>query len=357
MIFLKNKNKKIKIKKNTRLVDVINTLSDDVGKDIISAYVNNKIVDLNYNLTEDSVIKPIYLEDDESLNIIRHSCAHLLAHAIKLLYKDVNIAIGPVIKNGFYYDFSIKHILTINDFDIIEKKMSELVKEKIPIIKYVITKSVALDLFKNEKFKIEIINNLKPNTPIVYYKQKNFIDLCKGPHVINTKYLKNFKLIKLSGAYWKNNSNNEMLKRIYGTAWDNNKKLNDYIIYLNEIKKRDHKYLGPKLNLFHFQKDSPGVIFWNTKGWKIYIIIINYLRILLNKNNYQEVNTPSILNSNIFEKSGHMDKFSENIFKYYNNNNVSILKPMICPCHIQIFNKKIKSYKELPLRLFEFGLI
>lgn len=326
--------------------------------DIVCAYINNKLVDINYEVTEDVNVEFINCHDEKSRDVLRHSCAHLLAHAVKILYPNTQISIGPVIKDGFYYDFLFEKKITEENLKDIESKMIELSNKDILIEKHFISRKDAYHIFQGEKYKIEILKKIDDKSIISYYKQDDFIDLCNGPHVPSTKYLKYFKLLKISGAYWQGNSKNEMLQRIYGTAWEKENELNSYLNYLKEVKFRDHKKIGLKLNLFNFNKDAPGVVFWNPKGWIIYNEIIKYIRNILNKSHYQEIKTPTMLNLKLFEKSGHLEKFSKNMFIYKDkelNSVPSLLKPMSCPCHVQFFNSTPKSYKDLPYRVSEFG--
>lgn len=292
----------------------------------------------------------------KSINILRHSCAHLLAHSISNLFKDVKFSVGPVIKNGFYYDFYYNGKISFNDLKNIENEMFNLSNCKIDIQKEEVSKEYAINIFYSNKYKKDIITKLDDNKIISIYNQNSFIDLCKGPHINNTKNLKYFKIIKISGAYWKNDKSNEMLYRIYGTCWNNKKSLISYINKTNKIKNLDHRIIGKKLNLFDFYNHSPGLVFWNRFGWSLFKKIKMYILFVLNKTNYYEVNTPVMNGYYLFDKSGHISKFSENMFIYSFNNSTYVLKPMNCPCHISIFNNFYKkSYKNLPFRISEFG--
>ena len=352
MIIILNNNQVI-IEKSDIIIRKYNNFNIN---NYICVSINNIIYDFESNISNNSSVYFINLNNKKSLNIIRHSCAHLLAHAITNLYNNVKLAFGPVIKDGFYYDFLLDKRLTNDDLSIIENEMKRISECNINILRFSISFSEANKLFKNEPYKIEILHKLK-NKNITYYKQDNFIDLCLGPHIKNTNILKYFKLLKISGAYWNNNKKNKMLYRIYGTAWESYEKLTKYCIKLDNIKKYDHKKLGHQLCLFDFYNYAPGVVFWNKNGWIIYKKIINYIRCILKSNRYIEVNTPMMLNISLFNKSGHMNKFNKYIFQYKDESkNISVLKPMNCPCHISIFqhfNKK--SYKDLPFRIAEFG--
>lgn len=337
------KDEKIKLFKNT-------------FKSFISTYLNGKIKDMTYESTQNSAIYFISLNNSKALKIIRHSCAHLLAHALINIYKDIKLSIGPVIKNGFYYDFFSYIKLSFLELKKIEKEMFNLVEKKFFITRFDIDKKTAKNLFMNNKYKKEIIENITENNIISIYKQDNFTDLCRGPHLPNVSFLKFFKLTKISGAYWKNNSKNEMLYRIYGTAWESKKNLSKYINKINNLKECDHRILGKNLNLFDFYKHSPGVVFWNKNGWTIYTNIKTFIKELLRTFNYLEVNTPAMTGPLLFKKSGHIDKFIDNMFICNIKNNINVLKPMNCPCHIELFNNFYKkSYKNLPFRISEFG--
>lgn len=348
LIFINNN--KLNLRKTTNIKKVILQ-----NQNIACININDTIMEKKHAGVINSSILLISLNNPKILNILRHSCAHLMAHAIQNIYKNVKFAIGPVIKNGFYYDFFLNK--KINDHAIIKitKEMTTLVKKQLNIVRYNIRLNNAKKIFIKNKYKTEILNTIHDNA-ISCFKQGNFIDLCRGPHVKNTKVIKYFKLLKISGAYWKNNNNNDMLYRIYGTAWNKKTKLQSFLISNEKTNHIDHKKIGTQTNLFCFDEHSTGVVFWNKNGWFIYKKIINYIRSFAFKNRYNEVNTPLILNSFLFNKSGHIDKFSSNMFKYESNNQTDILKPMNCPCHINIFNNFYKkSYKDLPFRISEFG--
>ncbi len=354
MIEIKIENFNLLFEKSIILKDLISIIKI-TNSNIIAATVNAKIVDLNYLINEYSDIVFLRLNDNNTLNILRHSCAHLLAHSLKLLFNNVNISIGPVIKDGFYYDFFCKEKITNSHLPEIEKKMHEIAKKEINIEKIFFSYEKAIIFFSNDKYKLRLIDKIDKNEIITAYKQNSFVDLCKGPHIPNTKFLKYFKLLRVAGAYWEGNSKNEMLYRIYGTIWNTENELNEYINNLEAIKNNDHRKIGKELDLFHFRKEASGVVFWHPKGWKIYISIINYIRKIFEEEGYLEVNTPVKLDRKLFEKSGHIEKFKNNMFEIEHNNVNYILKPMNCPCHIDIFNNSTKSYRNLPLRIAEFG--
>lgn len=323
--------------------------------DVVCISINDIIKKFNSKENINCSILLIYINNIKILNILRHSTAHLMAHAIKNIYKKIFFATGPVIKNGFYYDFFLKKKINNNDLKKIENYMQLIVKNKLKIIRYNINIANAKKLFKNNKYKLEILNKINKKK-VSLYKQGSFIDLCLGPHITNTSFIKNFKLLKVSGAYWQNNKNNDMLTRIYGTSWNKKESFKNFINLITNEKNVDHKKIGYTLNLFCFDEKSQGVTFWNKNGWTIHKNLINYLKKNVLKSNFIEVNTPIIINESLFEKSGHIAKFTDNMFKYEEKNTKDFLKPMNCPCHITIFNNfSKKSYKDLPYRIAEFG--
>jgi threonyl-tRNA synthetase len=329
-----------------------------LARDAILGNVDDIPVDLSYLVDQNAKVKIITSQDPEALEILRHSTAHLLAHAVKELFPDVKLAIGPAIENGFYYDFSSPTHFTEEDLAKIEVKMHELVKRDIKIERKNLSHEKALELFskRNEKYKVEMINELAEGEEISVYQQGDFIDFCRGPHVPSTGKLKVFKLTKIAGAYWRGNSMNEMLQRIYGTAWATEKELKNYLEFIEEAKKRDHRLLGKKMDLFHLQEEAPGLVFWHANGWTIYQVIRNFIAKKVREFGYQEVSTPIILDSSLWEKSGHWDKFGQqHMFITQSENRVYAIKPMNCPGHLQIFKQGIKSYRDLPLRYAEFN--
>lgn len=308
-------------------------------------------------LQKESIMTIIREQDKESLEIIRHSTAHLLAQAVKILFPTAQVTIGPVIADGFYYDFAYERPFTPEDLQHIEQKMRELAAQNLIIARQELPRAAAIDFFlkQGEPYKVEIIRELPESEPISVYRQGDFTDLCRGPHVPSTGKLHAFKLMKVSGAYWRGNANNAALQRIYGTAWATEKELEAYLYRLAEAEKRDHRKIGKQQDLFHTQEEAPGMVFWHEKGWVLYRIIENYIRNQLKESGYQEVCTPQILEKSLWEKSGHWEKFGSLMFTTHSENHDYAIKPMNCPGHIQIYNQGLKSYRDLPVRLAEFG--
>jgi threonyl-tRNA synthetase len=339
------------------VADVAMDIGAGLAKAALAGNVNGTIVDMSYVMDTDSDLAIITDKSDEGLDIIRHSTAHLLAYAVKALFPEAQVTIGPVIENGFYYDFSYKRAFTPEDLEKIEAKMTELAKKDEPVTRKVMPRDEAVAYFKsiNEDYKAEIIASIPANEDVSLYTEGNFTDLCRGPHVPNTGKLKAFKLMKVAGAYWRGDSNNEMLQRIYGTAWRNKDELKAYLFQLEEAEKRDHRKLGKQLNFFHMQDDAPGMVFWHPKGWALWQQIEQYMRQMFIDYGYQEVRTPSVLDKSLWEKSGHWQNYHDNMFVTASENRDYAVKPMNCPGHIQIFNNHLHSYRDLPLRLAEFG--
>ena len=337
--------------------DVAADIGPGLAKAALAGKINDQVLDTSYVIENDVQLSIITDRDAEGLEVIRHSTAHLLAQAVKSLFPKAQVTIGPVIDDGFFYDFSYAESFTPEDLVAIEKKMAELVKANISIQRSVKSRNEAVQFFREmgEEYKAEIIESIPSDEDLSLYQQGDFIDLCRGPHVPSTGKLKSFKLMKLAGAYWRGDSNNEMLQRIYGTAWANKKDLKAYLHRLEEAEKRDHRKLGKQLNFFHMQEEAPGMVFWHDRGWIIYQQIEQYVRKVLVANNYQEVRTPQVVDRSLWEKSGHWDKFSDMMFTTHSENRDYAVKPMNCPCHIQIFNTGLKSYRDLPLRMAEFG--
>lgn len=328
-----------------------------LAKAALAGKVNSKLVDTSFLIESDSDLAIITDKSDDGLDIIRHSTAHLLAYAVKELFPDCQVTIGPVIDNGFYYDFSYKRPFTPEDLLAIEKKMAELAKKDEQVTRKVLPRDEAVAYFKsiNEHYKAEIIASIPANEDVSLYSEGNFTDLCRGPHVPNTGKLKAFKLMKLAGAYWRGDSNNEMLQRVYGTAWRNKEELEAYLFQLEEAEKRDHRKLGKQLDYFHMQDDAPGMVFWHPRGWSIWQEVEQYMRQMFKDYNYQEVRTPTIMDKTLWEKSGHWQNYRDNMFVTKSENRDYAVKPMNCPGHVQIFNSALHSYRDLPLRLAEFG--
>lgn len=316
-----------------------------------------KLVDTSYLIEQDVDLAIITDKNEEGLDVIRHSTAHLLAYAVKELFPDAQVTIGPVIENGFYYDFSYKRPFTPDDLAAIEKKMAELAKKDEKVERKVLPRDEAVAYFKsiNEHYKAEIIASIPSNEDVSLYSEGGFTDLCRGPHVPNTGKLKAFKLMKLAGAYWRGDSNNEMLQRVYGTAWRNKDELEAYLHMLEEAEKRDHRKLGKQLDFFHMQDDAPGMVFWHPKGWSIWQEVEQYMRNKFKEYGYDEVRTPTVMDRTLWEKSGHWQNYHDNMFTTKSENRDYAVKPMNCPGHIQIFNSTLHSYRDLPLRLAEFG--
>ena len=340
------------------VADVALDIGPGLAKAALAGKIDGELVDTSYLITADSNLAIVTNRDDEGLEVIRHSAAHLLANAVKELFPKAQVTIGPVIEDGFYYDFSFERAFTPEDLTAIEKKMSELVKADLKVQRKVLSRDEAISSFRDqgEAYKAEIIEGIPETDEIGLYQQGDWADLCRGPHVPSTGHLKSFKLMKVAGAYWRGDSNNEMLQRIYGTAWGDKKALKAYLYRLEEAEKRDHRKFGKSLDLFHFQEEAPGMVFWHADGWTLNRTVRNYIRERLAENNYQEINTPQIVDRSLWEKSGHWDKYRENMFTVGDEENrVYAVKPMNCPCHVQVYNRKLHSYRDLPLRLSEFG--
>lgn len=336
-------------------------LAADIGSGLsrvaLAGRVDGVLVDLSYLLNRDHKVAIITEREPEGLEIIRHSCAHLLAHAVKELFPSAQVTIGPVIENGFYYDFSYERPFTVQDLELIEQRMTAIVKRQLPVFREMMDRDQAVNYFLGlgEKYKAEIIRSIPTHEPLSLYRQGEFVDLCRGPHIPNTARLKVFKLMRVAGAYWRGDSKNEMLTRIYGTAWANKEDQQFYLTQLEEAAKRDHRKLGKLLDLFHIQDEAPGMVFWHPKGWAIWQVIEQYLRQVYQDNGYQEVRCPQILDRTLWERSGHWQNFQKNMFTTVSDDRDYAIKPMNCPGHVQIFNQGIKSYRDLPLRYGEFG--
>jgi len=339
------------------VADVASNIGAGLARAALAGKVNGNLVDTSYLINDDADLAIITERDAEGIDLIRHSTAHLLAYAVKELFPDAQVTIGPVIENGFYYDFSYKRPFTPEDLQAIENKMTELAKKDEQVTRKVLPRDEAVAYFKSigEHYKAEIIASIPAGEDVSLYSEGKFTDLCRGPHVPSTGKLKAFKLMKLAGAYWRGDSNNEMLQRVYGTAWGKKEDLDSYLHMLEEAEKRDHRKLGKQLNLFHMQDDGPGMVFWHPRGWSLWQEIEQYMRAKFVEYDYQEVRTPTILDKTLWEKSGHWENYRENMFTTASENRDYAVKPMNCPGHVQIFNSGLHSYRDLPMRLAEFG--
>ncbi|SFV82393.1 Threonyl-tRNA synthetase [hydrothermal vent metagenome] len=337
--------------------EVAKSIGSGLAKATLAGKVNGELVDASHVIDTDSSVSIITAKDEEGLEVIRHSTAHLLAQATQMLYPEAQVTIGPVIDNGFFYDFAYKDGFSEGDLAKIEKNMNHLVKQNLKIERSEMSRDEAVQFFKDkgEHYKAEIIESIPADQTLSLYQQGDFIDLCRGPHVPSTAKLKAFKLMKLAGAYWRGDSNNEMLQRVYGTAWASKDDLKDYLYRLEEAEKRDHRKIGKTQDLFHMQEEAPGMVFWHEKGWTLYQIVEQYMRGVFRDNDYKEVHTPQLIDRTLWEKSGHWDKFGDAMFTTSSENRDYAVKPMNCPAHIQIYNQGLKSYRDLPLRLAEFG--
>ena len=339
------------------VMEVAQSIGSGLAKATLAGKLDGKLVDASTLIENDATLQIVTSKDEEGVDVIRHSTAHLLAQAVKELFPQAQVTIGPVIENGFYYDFAYERPFTPEDLAAIEKKMQQLADQDYPVKRTVLPRDEAVKFFRNqgEEYKAEIIESIPANEDLSLYEQGGFTDLCRGPHVPSTGKLKAFKLMKIAGAYWRGNSDNEMLQRIYGTAWGDKKELQAYLHRLEEAEKRDHRKLAKTLDLFHSQEEAPGMVFWHDKGWTIYQQVEQYIRQKLRTNGYGEVRTPQVVDRSLWEKSGHWDKFGDMIFTTHSEHRDYAIKPMNCPCHVQIYNQGIKSYRDLPIRLAEFG--
>ena len=337
--------------------DVAADIGPGLAKAALAGKIDDRMVDTSYVIEQDAKLSIITDRDEEGMEVIRHSTAHLLAQAVKELFPEAQVTIGPVIENGFYYDFAYKRTFTPEDLEKIENKMAELARQDFQVSRKTMPRDEAIDFFRDmgEDYKAEIISDIPQGETISLYRQGEFIDLCRGPHVPSTGKLKAFKLMKVAGAYWRGDSDNEMLQRIYGTAWKDKKALKAYLHRLQEAEKRDHRKIGKVMNLFHTQEQAPGMVFWHDNGWRVYLQIQDYIRDKLRDHGYQEVHTPSVIDRSLWERSGHWEKFHDDMFITESETRTFAIKPMNCPAHIQIYNQGLKSYRDLPLRLAEFG--
>ncbi|HIA61054.1 MAG TPA: threonine--tRNA ligase [Pelagibacterales bacterium] len=341
--------------------EIAEKISKSVAKEAIAFKVNDEIQDLSHCIEKDAQVEIIKKDNVAALEIIRHDCAHIMAEAVQALFPNTQVTIGPAIENGFYYDFAKEEPFTVNDFDKIEKKMLEIIDQGKNFTREVWTRDQAINFFskRGENYKTELINDLDTDETITIYKQGEWLDLCKGPHMPSTKYIgKAFKLMKVAGAYWRGDSSNAMLTRIYGTAWRNEKELTEYLNQLEEAEKRDHRKLGKEMDLFHFQEEAPGAVFWHPKGWELFQSLINYMRKRQDQAGYVETNTPDLLDISLWETSGHWEKFGGNMFTTEaKEGRIFAIKPMNCPGAVEIYKQGLKSYRDLPLRISEFGKV
>ena len=337
--------------------EIAESIGAGLAKAALAGRVDGALVDTSYLVSRDAEVAIVTERDEDGIEVLRHSCAHLMAQAVQRLFPKAQVTIGPVIEDGFFYDFAFERPFTPEDLEAIEKSMNEIVKENLEVERSVVPREEAIKLFKEmgEDYKVEIIESIPGDENLSFYRQGEFIDLCRGPHVPSTGKFKAFKLTNVAGAYWRGDSTNEMLQRVYGTAWGSKKDLKLYLQRLEEAEKRDHRKLGKQLGLFHFQEEAPGMAFWHPKGWKVYQVIKDYMQTVQNENKYREINTPQLVDIAPWEKSGHASKFSDEMFNVESDNRMYAIKPMNCPCHIQVFNQGLKSYRDLPLRFAEFG--
>lgn len=342
---------------NTTVMQVAQSIGAGLAKATVAGRVNGQLVDASDPITTDATVEIITPKDDAGVEIIRHSTAHLLGHAVKQLYPDVKMVIGPVIDDGFYYDIYSERPFTPDDMAKIEARMMELINQDYDVIKKMTPRDEVIKTFleRDETYKLRLVEDMPDETHMGLYHHQEYIDMCRGPHVPNTRFLKAFKLTKMSGAYWRGDAKNEQLQRIYGTAWADKKQLKAYLQCLEEAEKRDHRKIGKALNLFHMQEQAPGMVFWHPNGWTIWQVLEQYMRKVQKDNGYLEIKTPQIVDRSLWEKSGHWDNYGEMMFTTASEKRDYAIKPMNCPCHVQVFNQGLKSYRDLPLRLAEFG--
>ena len=342
---------------NTTVMEVAQSIGTGLAKATVAGRVDGQLVDAHDPIAHDAKVEIVTPKDDDGVDIIRHSCAHLLGHAVKQLYPDVKMVIGPVIDDGFYYDIYSETPFTPEHMAAIEKRMMELIKQDYDVIKKITPRAEVIRIFeeRGEEYKLKLINDMPGEEAFGLYHHQEYVDMCRGPHVPNTRFLKVFKLTKMSGAYWRGDAKNEQLQRIYGTAWADKKDLKAYIQRIEEAEKRDHRKIGKALNLFHMQEQAPGMVFWHANGWTIYQVLEQYMRKVQHDNGYEEIKTPQIVDRSLWERSGHWGNYATNMFTTSSENRDYAVKPMNCPCHVQVFNQGLKSYRDLPLRMAEFG--
>ena len=342
---------------NTTVMEVAQSIGPGLAKATVAGRVDGHLVDACDPIIADAKVEIVTAKDDDGVDIIRHSCAHLLGHAVKQLYPDVKMVIGPVIDDGFYYDIYSETPFTPEHMEAIEKRMMALIKQDYDVIKKITPRDEVIKIFeeRGEDYKLKLINDMPGEDAFGLYHHQEYVDMCRGPHVPNTRFLKVFKLTKMSGAYWRGDAKNEQLQRIYGTAWADKKQLKAYIQRIEEAEKRDHRKIGKALNLFHMQEQAPGMVFWHPNGWTIYQVLEQYMRKVQYDNGYEEIKTPQIVDRSLWERSGHWGNYATNMFTTSSESRDYAVKPMNCPCHVQVFNQGLKSYRDLPLRMAEFG--
>ncbi|WP_278387441.1 threonine--tRNA ligase [Pseudomonas oryzihabitans] len=343
--------------KPVTVAEVAQSIGAGLAKATIAGRVDGQLRDASDLIEQDANLQIITAKDEDGLEIIRHSCAHLVGHAVKQLFPTAKMVIGPVIDEGFYYDISFERPFTLDDLSAIETRMRELIDKDYDVIKKVTPRAEVIEVFKarGEEYKLRLIDDMPEEQAMGLYYHEEYVDMCRGPHVPNTRFLKAFKLTKLSGAYWRGDAKNEQLQRIYGTAWADKKQLAAYIQRIEEAEKRDHRRIGKQLDLFHLQEEAPGMVFWHANGWTVYQVLEQYMRKVQREHGYQEIKTPQVVDRILWERSGHWSNYAENMFTTASENRDFAVKPMNCPCHVQVFNQGLKSYRDLPLRLAEFG--
>jgi len=341
----------------TSVMEVAQSIGAGLAKATVAGRVNGKLVDACDPISEDATVQIITPKDEEGVEIIRHSTAHLLGHAVKQLYPEVKMVIGPVIEEGFYYDIYSERPFTPEDMEKIEARMTQLINQDYDVIKKMTPRDEVIKVFQDrgETYKLRLIEDMPNETQMGLYYHQEYVDMCRGPHVPNTRFLKAFKLTKMSGAYWRGDAKNEQLQRIYGTAWADKKDLKAYIQRIEEAEKRDHRKIGKALDLFHMQEEAPGMVFWHPNGWTMWQVLEQYMRKVQKDNGYLEIKTPQIVDRSLWEKSGHWENYGDMMFTTHSEKRDYAIKPMNCPCHVQVFNQGLKSYRDLPLRLAEFG--
>ncbi len=339
------------------ILEVAQSIGAGLAKATVAGRVNGRLMDATDVISSDATLSIITPKDPEGVEIIRHSCAHLVGHAVKQLFPEAKMVIGPVIDEGFYYDIAIARPFTPDDMQAIEKRMNELINQDYDVIKKLTPRAEVIELFteRGEDYKLRLIEDMPDETEMGLHFHQEYVDMCRGPHVPNTRFLKSFKLTRFSGAYWRGDSKNEQLQRIYGTAWADKKQLAAYVKRIEEAEKRDHRKLGKRLDLFHMQEEAPGMVFWHPNGWTIYQVLEQYMRKVQRENGYLEIKTPQVVDRILWEKSGHWTNYADNMFVTQSESRDYAIKPMNCPCHVQVYNQGLKSYRELPLRLAEFG--